>query len=195
MHVDACIGRRRTCGSCSSTWPRLYGPYPWPSFTLAFGPDLAGEGIEYPGLVFMGPDPRGFILPHELAHQWFYGLVGNNQARDPWLDEGLASWAGGEAVGQAGGLHHGADPERGRGHLGAPMTYWDRLPEAAYFAGVYAQGVQALESLGPQPRIECALRRYVAANAYGIADDHDLVRALARVFPQAPAQLARYGVR
>ena len=67
------------------------------------------------------------------------------------------------------------------------MTYWDRLPEAAYFAGVYAQGVQALESLGPQPKIECALRRYVAANAYGIADDHDLVRALAGVFPRAPA--------
>ena len=75
---------------------KLYGPYPWPGFTIAYGADLESEGIEYPTLVFEGPDRSGLITAHETAHQWFYSLVGNNQARDPWLDEGLASWAGAE---------------------------------------------------------------------------------------------------
>lgn len=32
------------------------------------------------------------LVAHELSHQWFYALVGNNQATDPWLDESLATW-------------------------------------------------------------------------------------------------------
>ena len=33
------------------------------------------------------------MLVHEVAHMWFYGMVGNSQFRDPWLDEAFASWA------------------------------------------------------------------------------------------------------
>lgn len=33
------------------------------------------------------------VLAHELAHQWFYHLLGNNQGMEPFLDEGLATWA------------------------------------------------------------------------------------------------------
>ena len=73
----------------------LYGPYPWPSFTLAYGPDLAARASSTRPRVQGARSPR-LDPAHETAHQWFYSLVGNNQARDPWLDEGLASWAGGE---------------------------------------------------------------------------------------------------
>ena len=31
-------------------------------------------------------------LIHEIAHQWFYGLVGNDQVQEPWIDEGLAQY-------------------------------------------------------------------------------------------------------
>ena len=74
------------------------------------------------------------------------------------------------------------------------MTYWSRHPQD-YTVGVYAQGVQALQSLGSSRRIECALRRYVAHNAYRIATDEDALAAFAGVFPDARSRLAGYGVR
>jgi aminopeptidase N len=33
------------------------------------------------------------VIAHEAAHQWFYNLVGNDQADEPWLDEALAQYA------------------------------------------------------------------------------------------------------
>ena len=131
-------------------------------------------------------------LSHELAHQWFYSLVGNDQARDPWLDEGLATYAQftHDHVTKFAGVRI---PPAAAGRLGAPMAYWDRLPYSDYAAGVYLLGERAIASLGPQRRVDCALRGYVATNAYGIATQPGLARALARVIPSAPAQLGRFG--
>jgi hypothetical protein len=172
----------------------LYGRYPWPTLSIAFGPDLQGEGIEYPTMIFEGPGAVPLIEPHEIAHQWFYSLVGNDQATDPWLDEGLASYAGAETSGDVGFFSSVPLPPAARGRLGAPMTYWDEHPDA-YFAGVYAQGVRAVSSIGPPERVACALRRYVARNAYRIADDAEAVAAFASVFPDARRHFAGYGVR
>jgi hypothetical protein len=172
---------------------RLYGPYPFPQYTIAYGPDLVGEGIEYPTLVFQGPDPRGLVTSHEAAHQWFYSLVGSNQAREPWLDESLASWAGAEAGNDMELFQTIQVPQVAGGRLGAPMTFWERHG-SAYFAGVYAQGVQALNTLGSPQQIACALRRYVAANAYGIATTQDALAAFSSVFVRAEVDLARYGI-
>lgn len=33
------------------------------------------------------------LIPHELSHQWFYSLVGNDQALEPWLDESIATYS------------------------------------------------------------------------------------------------------
>jgi hypothetical protein len=172
---------------------RLYGPYPWRTLTVAYGPDLIEEGIEYPNLILQGPDRGHLLTAHEIAHQWFYSLVGNDQARDPWLDEGLASWAGAETSDDMPVFANVPIPADVGGHLGEPMTFWEGRPKE-YFAGVYGQGVQALQSLGAPARVECALRRYAARNAYRIATDRDLIAAFSTVFPQAREQLARYGV-
>ena len=32
------------------------------------------------------------LLLHEIVHQWFYSLVGNDQIDDPWLDEAFATY-------------------------------------------------------------------------------------------------------
>src|SRR4051794_38798382 len=69
-----------------------FGPYPWPTYTVAVTPGFRG-GIEFPNHVMQGPGSAGRSVVHEVAHQWFYSLVGNDQGRDPWLDEGLASYA------------------------------------------------------------------------------------------------------
>ena len=172
---------------------RRYGPYPWPAFTLAVVPGLGGAGIEYPNMVFQGPASLEFATSHEAGHQWFYSLVGNNQAADPWLDESLASWVGAEEDHSLVFFRRYAVPPAARGKLGAPMSYWDKVSERDYFAGVYAQGVQALSSLGPPRKVDCALRIYAARNAYGIATPSDMLRALEVVFPDARRKLARFG--
>jgi hypothetical protein len=171
-----------------------FGPYPWRTLSLAVLPDLRGGGIEYPTLVFEGPRSLLRATSHELGHQWFYSLVGNDQARDPWLDETLATWAAGRADHVLGVFAHWPIPAGVRGELGAPMTFWDHH-FSGFFAGVYAQGVRALFSLGDPRLVDCALRRYVADNAYRTATPIDLLASLQRFFPDARQKLVAYGAR
>lgn len=73
----------------------LLGPYPYAELDVVDAPGAFG-GIEYPGLVFIGTvGTRWLVEPvvHEVAHQWFYGLVGNDQLQHPWLDEAAATYA------------------------------------------------------------------------------------------------------
>ncbi len=73
----------------------LVGPYPYPELDVADVPGAFG-GIEYPGLVFIGTLGTDWLVEptvHEVAHQWFYGLIGDDQLHEPWLDEALATYA------------------------------------------------------------------------------------------------------
>ena len=170
-----------------------YGPYPWPSYSVAVTPALSG-GIEYPMHVLQGPGTGGRTTSHEVAHMWFYGLVGNNQGRDPWLDEGLATWAEARFEGTVDRMRATVVPAAGKGRLGEPMTFWDAR-RSVYYRSVYVQGAQALAALGDPDRVDCALRLYVARTAFRIARPGDLVEALGAVFPGAAGSLAAYGVR
>ncbi len=170
------------------TLSHRFGPYPWPDLHVAVLAGQRGLGIEYPTMIFLGTGTAGVLTTHEVAHQWFYGLVGNDQARDPVLDEGLATYAMGTMFA---GVPTVARLLR---RTGEPMAFWDRRPYQDYQLGVYVDGARAVRSLGPAPLVDCALRVYVARNAYGIATQAGLVRALARVIPSAPARLRRYGL-
>ena len=68
------------------------GPYPWPALRIV--QSSGGAGMEGPGIVWIPPNPTRanlpYLLMHEVAHQWFYGLVGSDQAREPFADEALA---------------------------------------------------------------------------------------------------------
>ena len=79
---------------------QTFGRYPYKQMTVADTYIRAG-GIEYPQLVmindFINPDyePGEFraVIIHEIAHNWFYGLLGNNQLEHEWLDEGFTTFA------------------------------------------------------------------------------------------------------
>jgi len=116
-----------------------YGPYPWKTYTVVVPPDLDRVGIEYPMLTYIGRSnfPKLFV-DHETAHQWFYALVGNDQWRDPWLDETLATWAQTRVGSQEPPTRR--VPPAARRHVGSPMSYWDRQGNS-YFYGVYGEGV------------------------------------------------------
>lgn len=71
------------------------GPYPFAELDLVDAPGAFG-GIEYPGEVFIGVvDGSDFFevaTVHEVGHQWFYSLVGDDQLLEPWLDEAAATY-------------------------------------------------------------------------------------------------------
>lgn len=71
------------------------GPYPYTELDVVDVPGAFG-GIEYPGLVTIGTvGTANLEIPviHEVAHQWFYGLIGDDQLEQPWLDEAAATYA------------------------------------------------------------------------------------------------------
>jgi hypothetical protein len=156
------------------------GPFPYRTLTVALLPDYGG-GIEYPSMIFQATPSRA-VLVHEVAHQWFYGMVGNSQFRDPWLDESFASWA--EAV---------VDPGSGLvseaaltldGPVGAAMDEYES--QRSYFRLVYDKGGAALlaaqQAAGPEA-FDAAIRCYVDATAWSIATPTHLYRALADLPP------------
>ena len=65
-------------------------PYPWPAAINVAGP---AAGMEYPGLVFddiTSPSkPLFWITAHEIGHSWFPMIVGFNERRNAWMDEGF----------------------------------------------------------------------------------------------------------
>lgn len=170
-----------------------YGPYPWPELHVVITKDVGRSGIEYPTMIFEGAAAFARTASHEVSHQWFYSLVGNDQARDPWVDEALATWGGANEDGYLGYALSQAASGVARNHVASAMTFWDRHPDD-YGVGVYWRGAQALAALGPPPKVDCALRGYVATNAYRIATTRDLVDALTKVFPDAPDVLKPFGI-
>ncbi len=142
-----------------------------------------------------GPNTNARTTPHEVAHQWFYALVGSDQGRDPWLDEGLATWAEAQVNGTYNTFRNMVVPAAGKGHLGESMVFWDQR-RTSYYRSVYVQGLQALAALGlSTAAVDCALARYVAANAYRVATPFTLATALKTVAPNAEAVLERFGAQ
>lgn len=79
-----------------------FAPYPYQ--TLSIVQTDIHDGMEYDGVVFIATDFYGkfgggaknnlvSIGVHEIAHQWWFGLVGNDQAFEPWLDEMMATYS------------------------------------------------------------------------------------------------------
>ena len=166
---------------------RRFGPPPYPVINLARLP-LDGGGIEYPGSILMLDDSR-LVIVHEVAHQWFYGMVGNSQARDPWLDEAFASWAQ-EVV-------DGTSSDRALGlpgRVGDPTASYG-TDESGYYATTYAKGSAAIagaRQAAGAARFDAAIRCYVNANAWRIARPADLAAQLAAL-PAAVAVLRQAG--
>lgn len=81
-------------------------PYPYSEFDVISSP-MRALGIEYPGMTSIGINMYDFedqsssysneialesTIAHEVGHQWFYNLVGNDQLDEPWLDESMTQY-------------------------------------------------------------------------------------------------------
>lgn len=94
-HIDSSARLLNAASNQMNIMSDLVGPYPYPELDLVDAPGAFG-GIEYPGLVFIGTlGGLNVIEPtvHEVAHQWFYGLIGSDQLSNPWMDEAAAVYS------------------------------------------------------------------------------------------------------
>ena len=170
-----------------------FGPFPYERLAAAVLPDLSG-GIEYPGMILLGKGQADdATASHEVAHEWWYGLVGNNQGRDPWLDEAFGTYAEGLDRGTLASYERTAIPADGVNRVGAPMTYWEG--RSSYYRSVYVQGAAALSrarrAVGAAA-FDRAIGCHVRRNAHRITTPADVAASL-RHLPAAVAELRRVG--
>lgn len=66
--------------------------YPYGSISAVEGAgNRFNAGMEYPMICLLG-QPMEYVLTHEIIHNWFYGIIGSNERRHAWMDEGLTDW-------------------------------------------------------------------------------------------------------
>ncbi len=74
----------------------LVGEYPYSIVQAVLGPDSFGGGMEYPTITVLSPGSNSRTLDntiaHEIGHNWFYGILGTNERKHPWMDEGINSY-------------------------------------------------------------------------------------------------------
>lgn len=185
-----------TCVGLRFLGERL-GPYPYPVLTVIVPPEGAdgGAGMEYPtAFVTAGPWYPTRALPysdaiettmHELAHQWFQGLVATNEVADPVLDEGLSSFVGYDLLRVSSGRDDVAHFDVWRTYVtrdrmtpaGLAVTDFD---DHSYGASVYGRSALVLESIARtygRDRLYRALGRYARAERFRHPSKDALVRA------------------
>lgn len=86
-----------TAAKAVATFNNLFGKYPYPELSIVEANFCIG-GMEFPNLVLISDtiddyDSYQMVIVHEIAHQWWYGVVGNNQTSYAWLDEGLTEFS------------------------------------------------------------------------------------------------------
>jgi len=183
-----------------------FGAYPYRELELVETPLLAA-GMEYPGIIslgrhiYQGDQSRRlpWVVLHEVAHQWWFGLVGNDQLREPWLDEALANYSAWLYFERTAGQQEAAalfrelfeEPAR-------PFQETDRdlpinlpvaaYPRDAYGPVVYDKGALFLHALRQEMGDEAFfafLRGYAERFRYRIATAGDFL-ALAQTYTPHP---------
>jgi hypothetical protein len=152
----------------------LAGTYPYPTFTVA---ESAGAyGMESPQLIWIPGGLSGrqlrWLVYHETAHQWFYGLVGSDQAYQPFADEAAAD----ELARHVSGIWRASTCATARLDLSI-YSY----SATCYFEVIYVQGALLLDTVRTQMGDAAywrAVRAYVAAHRFGIGSTRALLQAL-----------------
>ncbi|TWD81876.1 peptidase M1-like protein [Kribbella amoyensis] len=167
----AAVADARTKGAAAlDDFGRRFGKYPYGEVDLVLNDNWESfSGMEYPGFVLLvaPPDEEGPVV-HELAHQWWYGIVGNNEYADPWLDESLAvyssylHWGDSQEDCWNGPLEHAISND---------MGYW-KQHGPGWSAYVYSYGacmLADLERVLGSPAMAKMLKDYAKAHWYGVS--------------------------
>ncbi len=154
----------------------LVGDYPYPVYTVA--ESAGGYGMESPALTWI---PRGtassslpYLISHETAHQWFYAVVGNDQASEPFADEAPADFLARYTLGIRRGSRCSGD------RLDRTIYIYS---SACYYEVIYIQGGNFLDGLrGRMGNADfwAGMRDYYATYRFKLAGTAQLLRTLDR---------------
>ena len=183
----------------------LFGAYPFSELDLAEA-DLWPWAIEWPGLILVGEplysDPAEdcgeWHVVHEVAHQWWYSVVGNDQVDDPWLDEALANYSTvlyyeitQDTQTAAAAIEEHIDQRYqayvqsyGDGIVGGPTKDYTR---SSYYPLVYAKGALFFGALRGEMGEEAffrGLRTYYGDFKYRVATPEDLLHTMEQAHGQ-----------
>jgi Peptidase family M1 domain len=177
---------------------RRWSVYPWPVASSLGGPI---DGMEYPGVAFDSYEDHGaqlfWITAHEIGHTWFPMVVGSNERRDQWMDEGFNTFIdiyesddfkeyGPKRDGEY-APHKGNPVEEILPLLedpGAPimLTRADQVSEKyrhplTYFKSALGLVLLREQILGPE-RFDWAFRKYIADWSFKHPSPSDFFRAM-----------------
>jgi hypothetical protein len=152
----------------------LVGAYPYGTYDVA--QTAGGYGMEAPGLTWI---PTGvaassipYLVTHETAHQWFYGIVGSDQAVEPFTDEAVTDFLARHVLGQK----RAASCSTARLDL---SIY--RYSSACYYEIVYIQGgnfVDDIRKTMGNTAFWNGLRAYIEAQRFELAANKTLLDTL-----------------
>jgi hypothetical protein len=179
-------------------YARRLGPYRRDELDIVEGPRRvargAGLAMEYPELVI---SPSTFpILAHEIAHQWWYGIVGDDEYAEPWLDESFANYS----MFRLTGRFPSCPRQPYRPALTSSMDAFERAGDKAYFSIVYRGGpcsLRTVERALGRSRFDRLLRRVVHDHRDGVLTTAAFVAAVRAAAPagvDADRLLRRAGI-
>jgi hypothetical protein len=176
-------------------------PYPWPNAINVAG---GSSGMEYPGILFDGIKDKGaelfWITAHEIGHTWFPMIVGSNERRDAWIDEGFNTFIDTfESDEFSNGIYgpkrdgeYAPNPDLAPAdqiavvmadpHAPAILTRADAIGERyrhpiTYFKSAFGLTLLREDILGPQ-RFDPAFRKFIANWAYKHPSPSDFFRTM-----------------
>jgi hypothetical protein len=155
------------------------GSYPWP--VLRIVQSSGGFGMEGPGVVWIpagvAPSNVRYLVMHEVAHQWFYGIVGNDQAREPFADEAITDMV----------ARYLTDTRRGsRCTTGTLDRSIYAYSSTCYYERIYIQGGNLLDNARRRMGTSlffATLRGYLADHRWGLVHTRTLLDALDAATP------------
>ncbi|HYM52903.1 MAG TPA: M1 family aminopeptidase [Candidatus Dormibacteraeota bacterium] len=160
---------------------QAYGQYPWPDLVLAEVGASDGFSMEYPRSIHMtrGKVTDTYVIYHEVAHQWFYAQLGNDQMNEPWLDEGFADFSARWLMGIG-------ENQCSTRDVDSPVFAWDAEPIAGgdwqscdgYFHAIFYKSTEFLNAVRARMGDEdffAALRAFVDENRYGVITTRQLL--------------------
>ena len=169
---------------------KLLGAYPYPTYDLA--QTAGGYGMESPGLTWIpgGAGNLPYLVAHETGHQWFYGIVGNDQARQPYADEAATDFVARHIL----GLRRASRCSTARLDL---SIY--RYSSACYYEDIYIQGGNFLDDTRAKmgsTAFWAGIRDYLATYRFKIGgtkalldtlDGHTPLNLVPRYAPRFPS--------
>ena len=150
----------------------LLGPYPYRTYELA--QTAGGYGMEAPGLTWIpsGAGNLAYLVAHETGHQWFYGIVGNDQARQPYADEAATDFVARYVL----GLRRSSQCSTAR--LDLSIYAYSR---ACYYEDIYIQGGNFLDDTRRQmgsAAFWAGIHEYLATYRFKLATTRALLTTL-----------------